>query len=228
MRCKFCGWSNPDHVTQCEKCGNPTEGGTEEAVVSSERSDGDVDDKKTVVFRRGHRDAVSERHRCPNCSYPLLRGMTVCPQCKYELRAEDFPVVATEGNPSEQVANQAEERTNENVDKKTYNPYLRPKYKKGGTGFLLTPVAQEGEELNLEKVSFTGNSVLLNRQNTEPDNNSITGKAQASVTYEDGQWFIEDRSSQRTTFVRASRKTGLKDGDVILLGNRMFVFEETK
>ena len=41
---------------------------------------------------------------------------------------------------------------------------------------------------------------------------------------EDGQWYIQDKSAQHTTFIYAGEKTALKDGDVILMGNRQFIF----
>ena len=65
----------------------------------------------------------------------------------------------------------------------------------------------------------------MNRANLDEDNNTITSKLQAVLTCEDGQWFVEDRSQQKTTFVRSEGKMALKDGDVILMGNRQFVFK---
>lgn len=46
------------------------------------------------------------------------------------------------------------------------------------------------------------------------------------VSQENGHWYIEDASDQKTTFVQAARKTELHDGDIILLGNRLFEFHE--
>ena len=93
-------------------------------------------------------------------------------------------------------------------------------------GFMLTPVARHGEKRTMNPREFTGDSVQLNRSNTEPDNMSITSKVQAVITCEDGKWFVQDQSDLHTTFVLASRKTRLKDGDILLLGNRLFEFHE--
>lgn len=226
MRCKFCGWNNPDYVSVCQKCGNPT--GVAETAPIYDQDGGDDDDKKTVVIKRGSGVASRiEKRRCPNCSYPVLKGMTVCPQCKYELGPGDFQAME-QSNPQPEPA-PSPARGGENVDKKTFNPYFNKKKPEPVMGkFSLIPIKREDEEGVPAAVEFTGDNVPLNRQNTEPDNNSITGKMQATMTFEDGHWCIQDQSSQRTTFVRAAQKTPLQDGDIILLGNRMFEFHESK
>ncbi len=55
---------------------------------------------------------------------------------------------------------------------------------------------------------------------------SITSRIQAVISRKDDRWFIEDKSEQKTTFVQANIPQPLKDGDIILLGNRLFVFHE--
>ena len=83
--------------------------------------------------------------------------------------------------------------------------------------------AVEPVELDLED-----GEVVLTRDNTEPGNPSITSKAQALVSHSEGHWYIENRSEQNTTVVLARNKIELHDGDIILLGNRMFEFTEQK
>ena len=226
MRCKFCGWSNPGHVSVCQKCGNPTE--VVEVAPRYEQREGDDDDKKTVIIKRGAGVASRvEKRRCPNCSYPVLKGMNVCPQCKYELGQGDFLLPEQEMAQPEQAPVPQNDRDSE--DKKTINPYFNKKKVEPVKGkFSLSPIRREDEESSPKTVEFTGDNIPLNRQNTEPENNSITGRVQAVMTFEDGHWCIQDQSEQRTTFVHAVRKTTLQDGDIILLGNRMFEFHENK
>ena len=78
----------------------------------------------------------------------------------------------------------------------------------------------EGNEM-----SFEGNSVILNRDNTDSKNKTITSQEQAVVTFENGKWCIEDKSEFKTTFVQASRKIELSSGDLILLGNQLYRFD---
>lgn len=110
----------------------------------------------------------------------------------------------------------------------TVNPYLQGYEYVPTPTFALRPMSREGElkvppvqELEMEE-----ESLVLNRNNTEPGNPTITSQEQALVSRtEDGRWFIENRSKQGTTFVQANKRTELHDGDVLLLGNRLFEFK---
>lgn len=82
-----------------------------------------------------------------------------------------------------------------------------------------------GEMVQYTPTTYLGETVTLNRMNTDQSNNTITSKQQAVITCENGQWFIEDRSALKSTYVRVSGKVPIKAGDIILLGNREFEFE---
>ncbi len=88
----------------------------------------------------------------------------------------------------------------------------------------LKPIAWEGENVAYNPVTYTGDTIVLNRSNTDPNNNTITSREQAVLTCEDGEWFIENRSDLKTTFVRVNGKVKLNNGDIIVLGNREFEF----
>lgn len=107
----------------------------------------------------------------------------------------------------------------------TINPWADP---------MSAPVAPE-PAFRLEKITwpqenpapaleFRGDETVLNRDNTDPGNNSITSRGQARIFQKDGRWMIENLSRQNTTLIRVDRETPLHDGDVIVMGNRMFVF----
>ncbi len=82
------------------------------------------------------------------------------------------------------------------------------------------------EQATYEPVSYSGDEITLNRANTDSNNNSITSKVQAVITREGDEWYIENRSEMQTTLIRVDRKMRLQDGDVIVLGNRMFEFKK--
>lgn len=82
------------------------------------------------------------------------------------------------------------------------------------------------EQAIYEPVSYSGDEITLNRANTDSNNNSITSKVQAVITREGDEWYIENRSEMQTTLIRVDRKMRLQDGDVIVLGNRMFEFKK--
>ncbi len=146
---------------------------------------------------------------CPNCGYPVRAGVGTCPDCGARLGSN---VVAEElGTPKEKATYGG-----------TVNPWMQPKE---SACFTLKPVAWSGEQVEHRPLSFIGESVILNRANTDPNNLSITKGEQAELTYENGAWYVIDKSAQHTTYVQASNKIKLHKGDIIVLGNRLFEFE---
>jgi hypothetical protein len=73
---------------------------------------------------------------------------------------------------------------------------------------------------------FEGEAHVLNRANVDPDNLTITSKAQAEIVNVNGEWYLEDRSVLRTTFIQVNKRTKIAKGDIIVLGNRRFLFED--
>ena len=74
-------------------------------------------------------------------------------------------------------------------------------------------------------MEYEGKSIILNRENTEVSNRTITSKEQAEIVFEDGYWYLLDRSELRTTFIQANRKIEIIPDDIIVLGDRRFIFE---
>jgi hypothetical protein len=89
------------------------------------------------------------------------------------------------------------------------------------TSFRLIQIPQERMRFD----SGDEASVTLNRDNLDKNNLTITSQAQASVYYDRGAWFIQDKSDQKTTFKQIADPTEIKDGDIILMGDMMFRFE---
>ncbi|MBP5663724.1 MAG: FHA domain-containing protein [Bacteroidales bacterium] len=115
--------------------------------------------------------------------------------------------------------------------KKTVNPYANIPHRQpmAEAYCSIEPVPDSPAEAGrLKKFEFDKQQVVLRRENTEPGNSSITSKEQAVLTFENGAWYVEDKSAFQTTFVRAGRKLQLQDGDMILLGDRKFVFKTKK
>ena len=105
----------------------------------------------------------------------------------------------------------------------TENPWANPSKDSFCT---LKRLSWQSEQIQYSPVSYSGRTIVLNRRNTDANNNSITSLEQAVLTHENGEWFIENRSEQKTTLIRVDRKTKLNDGDIIVLGNRMFEFKK--
>ena len=190
------------------------------------------------------RDAPrSSGKQCPKCGYPVVVGMRVCPDCGASLTSDRGREI-TEGkecrscgklNPIEarfcnfcgedlserQPAISPNEKKSSPSRMGTVNPWMKPD---DGAFCTLKPLPWDGENIDHQPISFSGKSIVLNRDNTDPNNQSITSSEQAVLTYEDGEWFIVDKSSMHTTYIQASHSTKLHKGDIIVLGNRLFEF----
>lgn len=237
MRCKNCGWPNKPSETVCTKCGSPLVSEDDSDMSYNNRSgenlgktvfeddifgSRDVPNNKTVV-----ESEETSNNPCPKCGYPLRPGTEKCPNCKFQISGvaqsgyspdvEEQKKVTSSRRPTRMDVGSGSHRG-------TVNPYmmnmdLEP-------SFVLKPIKRSNERHDFDDLEFEGKTVSLNRDNTEENNASITSREQAVITNVDGHWFIEDRSEQKTTFVQAAKRIELNDGDLILLGNRLFEFHE--
>lgn len=179
---------------------------------------------------------------CRECGYPAGAGMNVCPNCGASLRPDAAGTGRNEreslreaaracsscGKPMPREAKycpscgtpaEAQARP---LRMGTVNAWETPLQSSFCT---LRPIAWKGEGVEHGPMSYSGDTIALNRANTDPNNHTITSKEQAVLIREGDSWYIEDRSEQHTTLVRVSRRLKLEDGDVIVLGNRMFEFK---
>jgi len=238
MRCKNCGWNNPEDQTKCEKCKTSLSGLSENVPVEGGAP------KKTI-------------EGCPQCGYPLKRAEKSCPQCGKVFENEmpvvekAIPIIENEiPTPAVVKAPPAakkicpfckstvpetalfcsncgasltkERRSPEGtvVPFLDYEPVKAPECS-------LTLLIRDNESGNQSLLRFSGNVIKLNRSNTEPGNQTITSKVQAELTYENDKWYIQDKSTLKTTYIYTGEKTELKQGDIIVLGNRLFEFNFT-
>ena len=161
----------------------------------------------------------AEDRVCPKCGYPLRSHTSKCPNCNYDV--EPTLLNGTLNHRATRMENPANES---NDLSGTLNPYMMSAAP--APTFILHPVKRTNEKKDLTDLEYEGAKVVLTRSNTEPDNHSITSQQQALLTNSEGKWFIEDLSEQGTTFIRVSRKTEVREGDTILLGNRLFEFHQ--
>lgn len=208
MRCTNCGWENPDNFSECEKCGSP-------------------------LSKSNNVGGAPHRHPSP--------GSTIREDAPFGRPGQYNPMPPTNrtiiNEPTDSTIPGTKINTNEDGRKSGYDggtigPWNVPG---GGPGAgwapvaycKLTPVIFPGEKPHHApgEVSIKGDTEL-NRDMLDKDNPTITSKVQAVLTNKDGKWYIQDKSSQRTTFVHAEEPIALKDGDVILMGNRTFIFNE--
>lgn len=215
MRCQFCGWDNPEGSATCEKCNKPLGGTGAQSTPQdrpTDRQAGAPFNPKATVRESGGTAPQSGNggEVCPQCGYPLENG--VCASCGYTSQTSQGGT--SQGNPHASSADAFGRKT------------MRPQRKGEKEGaFLLTPISEETGTPEGEDLAFEGNEVLLNRENTDSKNMTITSQKQAVIRREGGVWTIEDLSEYQTTFVQAARHIELQDGDLILLGNQLYRFK---
>ncbi len=221
MRCKNCGWPNRPEETACSKCGASLE-----ASSIPPATPGNVSSNQTVregdVF-----GGVAQPNICTKCGYPLRPGLQRCPNCNSDIESENGnQIIAPHTNPA---SRERQIRRPTVVGAPNIHGTINV-WTDGAIGitpsFILSPVKRNGERKQPDDIEMEGEEVILNRDNTDPGNLSITSKAQAIITRKDDKWYIEDKSEQKTTFIQASTPQELHDGEIILLGNRLFVFHE--
>ena len=198
MRCKNCGWNNPSGKMVCEKCNLSLD---VSEIVEGRKTLREVPGMKSDNLVEN--DNVKLRDNdlvCKNCEYPIMPGSLHCPQCG--ANADDLSLKYSSADA-----------------RKTISPGRRSVCT---LKFIFEPNENISEENAL--LSFSGKEIILNRGNTEPDNNTITSKEQARLVCENHKWYIQDKSELQTTFVRPGEKMEIKDGDIILLGDRRFRF----
>jgi hypothetical protein len=91
--------------------------------------------------------------------------------------------------------------------------------------FSLKPLEKNNKTVNTG-FDFNGEPIELNRQNLDPGNNTITSRIQAKIFFDDGEWKIENFSEFNTTLIRVTKPTTITKGDIIIFGDKAFVFDE--
>lgn len=219
MRCNNCGWENPDGNQKCEKCNAPLQGGAASNPNVAPRPNIDVIHSTIRENEPFGQPNANQWHDSTVRDYDhtvLDAGGTL----RDETLRGSQPMSAPQPQP-------VPEPENEDFGG-TVNPYAGMGAYVPIPRCILKPVIFPGEDARYapKPVNIKGDHTELNRQMIDPDNPTITSKVQAILTNKNGKWFIQNQSSQKTTFVFADEPVAVKSGDIILMGNRTFVFEE--
>ena len=216
MRCQNCGWSNPDGASLCEKCKQPLDVIQSNNATSREHEQYQPIQesiRKTIRESRPYggeeKQSVQEQEGfCPKCGYPVVPGSGFCPSCGSELSSAS---ISNTPQPKRSIPRNA-----------TINPWARR-----DNYCSLSPIDWNGQVIaNAGHKEEFQDQALLTRENTMPENKTITSKEQAELVFKDGHWTIVDKSEQHTTFVLASREIELQNGDIVMLGNQLFRFND--
>jgi hypothetical protein len=193
--------------------------------------------------------------RCANCGYQNVSHASKCIKCNEPLTSSNAKsndnskdqvvsvkktVIGKAANPNDFIdgKNSTPKKSKEQMKKDkpsnsdkggeelrgTINPWNQAKFET----IEFIPTSREGQN-DSQTVSFKSDvmKVPLNRQNLDPDNPTITRKVQAELSFSEGNWKIEDKSTIGT-FIKVSGEHKLKEGDQILMGDRIFTIHLKK
>jgi|GEM_PF-2148021 len=212
--CKNCKADNPADALRCHQCNAPLDGSL--VIRNQEKpSDARIDKSTTAI----HRNAP-EQKICPYCSYPNQAIADVCVMCSKPLT----PDTVTKKEKAKADTPPARQRPSTARSKSmdmTINPWAEQPVVPDS--YVLVPLKSDFTGAG-EPISLNGEEVNLNRDLLDPGNMTITSSSQAVMRNAGGKWSIEDKSNMQTTFVKVTGSHELNDGDIILMGNKMFKF----
>lgn len=162
---------------------------------------------ESTVEKRDDKDIEVVLNECDNCHQMVSNEFKFCPYCGAEMRMKTVMGRRNKGNKKKDVDK------SEKDEKKLVQLTCH-----------LTMVPDDDEDKQAFTNKYEGKSIILNRANTEPDNPTITSKQQAEIIYDDGKWYIENRSQLSTTYLAVNHRLQISSGDVIMLGDRRFIF----
>lgn len=218
----------------CEKCGTELPEKTSSFTINmsgkEESSDGDsslptglrmtirdrgtsasyLDDELTddVAASSSSPSSSPSVFTCPNCWHTPLRTLPTasspCPNCGYG--------GSTSQQPQDPPSNSSHRLQTVMIQDLVLD-------EDGPASFRLI------NERSKDPVEFQGDGIVLNRGNLDPNNASLSGEQHAKISRENGQWYLEDLSSNKATFLQVRGKISLQAGDRIILGNKIFRFD---
>ena len=222
MECPKCRYPITAMFSNCPNCGADFKN-EEETVQSKETTSSESSQNISVTTQtekkgkhpnigatissntRGENDdEIPEiSNICSQCNKEVPAEYSFCPHCGTKIILKTIPSIRRQKAPS------SVKEPEMPIEKKC----------------RLVIIPEEDEQLEPISNLYEGTNIVLNRENTESDNRTITSKEQAVLDFENGKWFIENRSELHSTLIVVGRKMELNSGDVVMLGNRRFKFE---
>ena len=155
-------------------------------------------------------DEGSSQIECDNCKKLISTTFKYCPYCASEIVQRTIVF--------------RKKRKKNDDSQPSLQPLSNAQDEKQNYCCNLTIIPDEDEIIEPKTNKYEGKDIILNRANTEPQNPTITSKQQAKLIFDDGKWYIENYSQFETTFISVNRRMQLESGDIIMLGDRRFLF----
>ncbi len=215
MRCNNCGWDNSASALKCEKCNVHLRGSmVQNAEIEQKRNDNPVRgtlpgaDSELPYIDQPNQNYGGKQEN--NSKQSEAIGTIPCPICGYPKFTDDG-CPNLKNHPAQKAGNKEVRKTVNSYDIRTSNQ------------ITLRPIPRQNER-PFNEIVFSGEEIKLNRDNLESQNQTITSKIQATITYQNGKWYLVDNSDLKSTYIQVTKPVELKTGDIILMGDRKFEF----
>lgn len=87
-------------------------------------------------------------------------------------------------------------------------------------------IAMDDIEGNDRQIEITEPLMALCRSNVEPDNMLIAENNHAVIENDGDQWYIKNAGNLGNTYLCVNRKMQLEDGDILIIGNKRYLFRK--
>ena len=229
MRCENCGWENPQGSRKCEKCNSPL-----------------INYNQTIIDPGRHAapfpptpapspaPVPQENKSCERCGYPLSAVNTFCPNCGFSVAPKpSAPKDVEDLKKTVRAIPEALKATVREIPQELIEdtpvqpqpqPLPQPQPVVEVPSFRLVPM-DNFDGRTPQALSFSGNSISLAGKDVVDGDSSIPSDLQAVFECEDGVWSVVDNGQNKAVYVCAAHKLQLSKGDIVVIGNRRFIFE---
>ncbi|MCZ2101652.1 MAG: FHA domain-containing protein [Chitinophagales bacterium] len=212
VMCKNCKNANPASALKCQHCNAPLDGSMVIQPAGDTKKKQEDSKMSTTAFHENKSNAVI----CSKCAYPNQAIAKTCVKCHSPLTT-----ASADKNAGAQKTQKAVVSSEKDQMNATINPWAEQPEKP--IIFNLIPLKSDFS-ISGEAIALNHTENTLNRENLDPGNVAITSSSQAVISYKEGKWYIKDTSSLKTTFIKVHEEQELQDGDIILMGNKLFKF----
>jgi hypothetical protein len=174
------------------------------------------DSKKTQVGiqtdypydNESYKNKKNEFESCPKCQYPLRIKPDIsspCPNCGYA------------GNQINQVFDSGK-TININSLNQEFNGVQEFKFR----------LVKEDDNSEIEIQSPDETEVILNRSHLDTNNSTISGDQHVKIKYINQKMFLEDVSSNGSSFIQAKNSILIKNNTKLVIGNKIYIFNTSE
>lgn len=142
---------------------------------------------------------------CQKCNYPLIEESQKCPQCNFVISNKNIP--QTQESTTVIPVKLEDNIGSENDEEETRS-----------TISLIALSIGNAEHSDL---NFNSQCVKIGREDISGEDKSISSE-HLILTNEDNNWYIENKASNKATFLVVNGKQKIEDGDIVLIGNSKF------